>query len=157
MPAAGPEQQIQHALESLLRLSASRRVHASQSAAAGLTISQPAYTLLRQAALDGPLAMGDLARRSHMDPGAAARQVGQLERAGLLERFASDADRRVSLVRLTSEGKAMHQRLARVRNRHLADTLSGWSARDRATFARLLTRFVDEMRARGFESPDQAE
>src|SRR3954464_6760939 len=91
-------QPIQRHLELLLRMSASRRVYANQADAAGVAMSQPAYVLLRRISQDGPLPMGELARRTHMDAGATARQVGQLERDRLVRRYPNPDDRRVNLV-----------------------------------------------------------
>ena len=77
---------IERALEQLLRLYASRKVHARRSAAAGVMISQPGYLLLRRLQEDGPLPMGELAKITQMDPAAAGRQVRQLEEEGLVTR-----------------------------------------------------------------------
>ena len=144
---------IQRSLESLMRLNASRGVYARQAAVAGVTISQPAYLLLRRLAEDGPLAMGELARRTHMDPGATARQVAQLEDDALVRRYPSREDGRVNLVKATPRGEAAGRRVARVRNGHMLETLEDWSPGERADFGRLLARFVDELRSRDFYPP----
>jgi DNA-binding MarR family transcriptional regulator len=143
---SGSVQLIQRHLESLLRMSASRRVYANQAEAAGVAMSQPAYVLLRRISLDGPLAMGELARRTHMDAGATARQVGQLERDGLVRRYASPDDGRVNLVVATPAGTRVHQRLAAVLHGRMVDVLARWSEKDRREFARLMGRFVDDLR-----------
>ena len=143
---SGSVQQIQRHLELLLRMSASRRVYANQATAAGVAISQPASVLLRRINQDGPLAMGELARRTHMDPGATARQVGQLERGGLVRRHPSAEDRRVNLVTATAAGARVHRRVASVLHRHMVDVLARWPERDRHEFAQLLGRFVDDLR-----------
>jgi DNA-binding MarR family transcriptional regulator len=142
-------QQIQRQLEMFLRMSSSRSVHARQAEIAGVDLAQPAYMLLRRISQDGPLAMGELARRVHMDPGATARQVGQLERDGLVRRYPSDDDGRVSLVVTTPAGERSHAKIARVLDRHMHGVLSSWSEADRKDFARLLSRFVEDLRARG--------
>ena len=72
-PGAGDLDRLQRSLERLLRLNASRRVHAKQAAAAGLAISQPGYLLLRRIQEHGPVSLGDLARMTEMDPAAAGR------------------------------------------------------------------------------------
>ncbi|MEU0936433.1 MULTISPECIES: MarR family transcriptional regulator [unclassified Embleya] len=136
---------IQRALEALLRRHASRRVYAGQAAAAGATISQPAYVLLRRIEKQGPLPMGELARMTNMDPGATARQVGQLEREGYVRRSPSPDDGRVSLVSLTPRGDSVRRRLNDVMDRRMSEMLDRWSDADRETFAALLQRFVEEM------------
>jgi DNA-binding MarR family transcriptional regulator len=147
VPASESVQQIQRHLELLLRMSSSRRVYAKQAEAADVEIAQPAYVLLRRIRQDGPLAMGELARRTHMDPGATARQVGQLERDGLVRRYPSPDDGRVSLVVVTPRGERVHQRVARVLHSHMVGVLAGWPEPDRRDFARLMARFVEDLRA----------
>jgi DNA-binding MarR family transcriptional regulator len=150
-------QQIQRHLELLLRMSASRRVYANQAAAAGVDMSQPAYVLLRRISQDGPLPMGELARRTHMDAGATARQVGQLERAGLVRRYPSPDDRRVNLVVATPAGLRVHQRIAAVLYGHMTGVLSRWPERDRREFARLMGRFVEDLRASNYPTAEAAQ
>lgn len=140
---------IQRGLEALLRLSASRRVYAHQASKAEVSISQQAYVLLRRIHQDGPLAMGELARRTHMDPGATARQIAALEGKGLVRRYPSPQDGRVSLVEVTPGGDEVRVRLSAITNDHMVQVLSGWSDRDQKSFARLLGKFVDDLRARG--------
>ena len=149
-------QQIQRHLELLLRMSASRRVYANQAEAAGVSMSQPAYVLLRRINQDGPLPMGELARRTHMDAGATARQVGQLERDGLVRRYASVEDGRVSLVVATPAGIRVHQRVAAVLHRHMVDVLARWPERDRQEFAQLMGRFVEDLRESNYASAEAA-
>ena len=140
---------IQRGLEALLRLSASRRVYAHQASKADVSISQQAYVLLRRIHQDGPLAMGGLARRTHMDPGATARQIAVLEQKDLVRRYPSPQDGRVSLVEVTPRGEEVRVRLHEVTNDHMVQVLSTWSERDQKSLARLLGKFVDDLRARG--------
>ena len=156
MAQAESVQQIQRHLELLLRMSASRRVYANQATAAGVAISQPAYVLLRRISQDGPLPMGEVARRTHMDPGATARQVGLLERDELVRRYPSPADGRVNLVVATPSGLRMHQRVAAVLHHHMADVLTRWPERDRREFARLMGRFVEDLRESNYAVAEAA-
>ena len=149
MSGSGSLTAIQRGLEQLLRLSASRRVYAHQANKAAVSISQQAYVLLRRIHQDGPMAMGELARRAHMDPGATARQIAVLEQKQLVRRYPSPADGRVSLVEVTPEGNEVRDRLHAVTDEHMVQVLSGWSDRDQKSFARLLGKFVDDLRARG--------
>jgi DNA-binding MarR family transcriptional regulator len=146
MPQSDTVQQIQRQLELLLRMSSSRRVYNKQAEAAGIAITQPAYVLLRRIGRDGPMPMGELARLTHMDPGATARQVGQLEREGLVRRYPSPEDGRVSLVVVTPYGARVQQKISRVMNSHMVGVLAGWSEPDRREFARLFGRFVEDLR-----------
>src|SRR4051812_49705450 len=105
-------------------MSASRRVYANQAEAAGVAMSQPAYVLLRRISQDGPLPMGELARLTHMDAGATARQVGQLERDGLVRRFAGPDDGRGNPVVTTPPGVRGPPRVAALLLPHLGPRLS---------------------------------
>ena len=138
---------IQRSLGTLLRLSASRKVHAVQAAAAGVVISQPGFNLLRLLQEHGPLPLGELARRADMDPAAASRQVRQLEHDGLTARAASPGDGRVSVVSVTARGRAVERRMAAVRHNHMDDVLDHWSTADLTELGALLDRFVADLRA----------
>ena len=154
--ATGDLDAVSRAIDQLLRLNASRKVHARQSAAAGVLVSQPGYVLLRRIAEDGPLSLGELARLTHMDPAAAGRQVRQLEADGLVERRAGKADARVTEVRTTARGREVRRRLSKVLGRHLEDALVDWSPDDLATLAGLLNRLVDDLRAAHYRPVDAA-
>ena len=143
---------IERALEQLLRLYASRKVHARRSAAAGVMISQPGYLLLRRLQEDGPLTMGELARITQMDPAAAGRQVRQLEEEGLATRAKGEEDGRVVVVMVTPRGAAVRQRLDAVGELHMSDVLQDWPRTDRAQLAELLPRFVEGLRGIPFRS-----
>ena len=138
---------VSRPLGRLLRLGASRKVHARQAVAAGVDLSQPGLVLLARIVEDGPITLGDLSARTDMDPGATSRQVKALEAEGLVQRQARQGDARVRVLRATPAGRRVRQRIAEVQDRHMADVLDGWSATDRATFAHLLDRFVDDLRS----------
>lgn len=138
---------VERALERLLRLSASRSVHARRAAAARVEISQPGFVLLRRLQEHGPMSLGELAQATDMDPAATGRQVRQLEAGGLVATSTLPEDRRVTVVRVTARGADVRRRLAEVGGRHMEDVLGAWSSRDRVTLARLLDRLVDDMRS----------
>jgi DNA-binding MarR family transcriptional regulator len=141
---------IEVALDHLLRLNASRKVHARRAAAVGVVISQPGLLLLRRLDEHGELSMGELARLTAMDPAAAGRQVRQLEQDGLVIRTRGSDDGRVVTVDLTPRGTEVRRRLGAAGDRHMADVLSTWSTEDRAQLSTLLRRFVDGLRETPF-------
>lgn len=138
---------VRRPLAQLLRLGASRKVHARQAAAAGALVTAPGAALLAILVEQGPLSLSDLARETDMDPGAASRQVKTLEAAGLVDRGGRDGDARVQVLEVTTAGRYVRRRIAEVQDRHMADVLEGWSAEERTQFAELLARFVDDLRA----------
>ena len=147
MERGGDVDALVEALEQLLRLNASRNVHNRRAAAAGVAISQPGFALLRRLGEDGPLPLGELARRTDMDTGATSRQVRQLEQDGLVVKRTDAGDARVTVVQVTPAGTAVRRRLATVGTRHMEDVLDRWSATDRTRLATLLSRFVDDLRS----------
>lgn len=79
--------------------------------------------------------LATIAEQQLVDPSVISRQIGTLEREGLLTRRADPEDRRAALVSLTDLGR---ERLARVRALHLevmAETLRDWSTERIARFA----------------------
>jgi DNA-binding MarR family transcriptional regulator len=146
---------VERALERLLRLSASRNVHARRAAAAHVDVSQPGFVLLRRLQEDGPMSLGELAQMTDMDPAAAGRQVRQLEVRGLVATSTLPEDRRVTVVRVTPRGADARRRLAEVGGRHMEDVLGSWPSRDRVALARLLDRLVDDMRAVHYRTAEE--
>lgn len=146
---------VERALERLLRLSASRKVHARQAAAARVTVSHPGLVLLRRLQEEGPMSLGELARLTDMDPAATGRQVRQLEDDGLVAKATAPYDGRVTVVRVTPKGAEVRRRLAEVGGRHMEDVLGRWSSRDRVTLARLLDRLVDDLRSVHYRASDE--
>ena len=99
--------------ERLFRLTVNRKMYARQAAAVGAVVTRAGYALLRTLDDSGPLNTGELARRSHMDPGATVRQVKALEDDGLVTRANDDDDARVTVVvahRAGTQGRREHRR-----------------------------------------------
>jgi DNA-binding MarR family transcriptional regulator len=133
------------AMRRLQRLGASRRVHTALSEATGVDLPQQALQVL--SALDGTMAVAELARAAHMDVGAVSRQLRLLEEDGYVLKSASPDHGRVVLVRATARGKAVARRVLDVRNAHLERALDDWPAADRRELASLLQRLVDDLQA----------
>ncbi len=147
---------LERALEQLLRLNASRKVHSRRAAAAGVVITQPGFQLLRRIHEAGPGAqIGELARLSDMDPAATGRQIALLERDGLVTRERDAGDGRAVIVRVTPRGSEVRRRLGDVMGRHMSDVLSGWSEADRRRLAVLLPRLVEGMRSVAYRGEGQ--
>jgi len=89
-----------------LMRSAPERLLAQQERGLTPNDSRALFSLLAD---DKP--MGALAKEWACDPSTATWLVDRLERAGLAERVASAADRRVKLVRATQKGRAVIQEL----------------------------------------------
>jgi DNA-binding MarR family transcriptional regulator len=133
------------AMRRLQRLGASRRVHATLSEATGIDLPQQALQVL--SALDGTMAVAELARAAHMDVGAVSRQLRLLEDDGYVQKSASPDNASVVLVKETARGRAVARKVFEVRNAHLARALDTWTDDERRELATLLQRLVDDLQA----------
>jgi len=90
----------------------------------------------------GPLRVKDLAIQLRLDSTTVSRHVDDLERRGLVVREADRSDGRATLVRLSARAVDLLDDAEVERRGKLRDGLQDWSPSDRATFVRLLSRFV---------------
>jgi DNA-binding MarR family transcriptional regulator len=110
----------------VLRLS--RRLR--QQVTAGITPSQ--QSALAAIEQKGPLTLGELAAYENVQPPSITRIVGNLEASSLVERTTALADRRVSLVQITPDGRRELDTIRTQRNAWLAQRLAQLDADDLA-------------------------
>jgi DNA-binding MarR family transcriptional regulator len=91
------------------------------------------------------LRVTDLAARLGIDPPAVTRKAQQLERLGLVSRARDTCDARASRLRLTPEGCQVLKRFLLARHQWLAALLADWPAAECREFARLISRFADDI------------
>jgi DNA-binding MarR family transcriptional regulator len=142
---AGSQEQAVAALgEQVVRLTrASHAMRTQVSARVGEGIDWAAYALLFHLVQDGPKRASALAETACVDPSTVSRQVGDLVRAGLVERQPDPEDGRASLLVATPRGHEEHAaRLAR-RQRMFARVVEGWPDEDVHRLTDLLARFND--------------
>ena len=89
--------------------------------------------------------VGGVAERLAVDPSRASRLVAAAVDAGHVRRVASQDDGRRSELALTASGRKLFQRVRDRRQRWFSEAMADWTAEERATFARLLDRFVTEL------------
>lgn len=116
----------------VLRLS--RRLR--QQAPGDITASQ--LSALTSVAARGELSLGELASIERIAPPSMTRIAGALEDSGLVGRRADPADKRVALVFVTDEGRALLDDTRSRRDAYLAARLGALSDGERE----LLTRVV---------------
>ena len=138
---------VERSLERLFRLSSGRGLEGRQTEVVGADVTRAGYAILRCLADAGDQPFGDVARECSMDPGAASRQVRQLEAAGLVERAAAAGDGRVAILRLTARGRDVYRRIVQFRTGHMQRVLDGWPAAERTELVRLVDRLVDDLRS----------
>ncbi|MFB4317328.1 MarR family winged helix-turn-helix transcriptional regulator [Actinomadura sp. 21ATH] len=105
------------------------------------------------AAADTEVTVGAVAERLEIDPSTASRLVGHAIEADLVSRRPSPVDARRANLGLTDAGVRVKQVADRFRRDYLDELMTGWTAAERADFARLLTRFA-EAAARAPVDPD---
>jgi DNA-binding MarR family transcriptional regulator len=98
----------------------SRRLNAL-ARGSGLTPSQ--LSALGVVARRGPVRLSELAELESVNPTMLSRVVAALEEDGLIVRRPDPADRRASLLEVTSTGRRTHDRLRDERGRVLTDGL----------------------------------
>ncbi|WTW95549.1 MarR family transcriptional regulator [Streptomycetaceae bacterium NBC_01309] len=152
--AVAAQRQVQGAVERLLRLQQSRRVHGELMSAARAQVSQPAVILLSRLQADGGLTIGELARRTHMDMSLVSRELRKLESEAMVTRATDARDGRVTRVGLTPKGRGIVRRLRNVRDRHIFEVLSAWSAQELVALGDLMTRFVDDLQSVRYRDAD---
>lgn len=113
----------------------------------------------------GPMGAGDLAHQEGLNPTMLSRVVGKLEARGLLTRSPDPADKRVTVLTVTPEGRALHQRLRRERTKvfthalqqtgpdHAADLLAALPALEALSRALGPTTTATASAAPGQEAP----
>lgn len=86
--------------------------------------------------------VGMVADRLAIDPSRASRIVSETVKAGHIRRVASQTDSRQIHLELTDQGRDAADAMHTFRRAAFDEAMAGWSDRDRAQFARLLTRFT---------------
>jgi DNA-binding MarR family transcriptional regulator len=80
-----------------------------------------------------------------IDQPRASRLVAAAVDSGLVRRIADQADGRRAMLLRSANGRRVSERIRAGRRSVFAAAIDDWSDADRATFARLLTRFVDSL------------
>lgn len=96
---------------------------------------------------DGPLTMGDLARRSGITEKTITGVVDRLERLGLAERVRGETDRRVVRARLTRKGGSTYRRIDDLMRQKLQRLLGRLDAADRRDLFRIIGNLLASLAA----------
>lgn len=117
---------------------------------AELELSAPQVHTLLSLGHEGPLPMGDLARRVAVTEKTITGLVDRLERDGLVQRLRDRADRRVVRVKLTARGARLARRLDAEVLEKLTRLMGLLDAADRRDLFRIigkLTSITEEQNA----------
>jgi len=138
-PAGGSAGELSEELIRQARLLHGLRAHlGSWTTAAGFDWA--AFLLLANLIRSGPQRQGELAGCAMLDPSTVSRHVGQLVRAGYVERRPDPLDGRAVQLVPTAAGREVFERVEQRRNGVLCAILSGWGDDDVGTLVTLLRR-----------------
>lgn len=114
--------------------------------AAGISLDRALFPLLVMVERLGPIGVVDLADRVGRDYTTVSRQIAKLDSLGLIERRGSAADGRVREATITSEGRAMTDRVDQARDRMGRAIFASWTPADVEDLVRLLRKFADDIK-----------
>jgi len=92
-----------------------------------------------------PATVTSVAAAMAIDQPRASKLVAAAVAAGLVRREADQADGRRALLVRTPAGQRLSVQTHAFRRQVFGDAMAGWSAADRAEFAKLLSRFVESL------------
>jgi DNA-binding MarR family transcriptional regulator len=127
-----------------------RLLHVLKSSMAGHVpegLDAASFGLLVTIVKDGPRRQGELAGLCLLDPSTVSRYVGQLARAGYVERRPDPDDGRAVQLAATDDGLRVAHDIARRRQAVIAEALGGWSSDDAVALIALLRRLNDDLDA----------
>jgi DNA-binding MarR family transcriptional regulator len=112
---------------------------------AGVSLDRALFPLLVFLGARGPLGVAELADQVGRDHTTVSRQLAKLEELDLVERPATNTDRRKRTAQLTDDGRKIVQAITLARRRLLSQALAKWSEADRTALATLNRRFADAL------------
>jgi DNA-binding MarR family transcriptional regulator len=133
---------LEEALWSVGQAMTRSRSHDRLLAEAGVDVGRAGAFLLFVLSKAGPMRIGELACRLGVDAPSVTRQAQLLEAAGLIARQVDPGDRRAAQLYTTEAGLATVRRLARAKQKLLAELISDWTDDDLRQLADLLDRLA---------------
>jgi DNA-binding MarR family transcriptional regulator len=106
----------------------------------GLTLAQLTVLLILKDAREETMSMGEIAHELGVSFPTASGLVDRLSREGLATRLASDSDRRIVLVHLTANGKAVLRRMLRLLDDLLMRLLADMGEAEQESFVEAVDR-----------------
>jgi DNA-binding MarR family transcriptional regulator len=127
-----------------------RLLHVMKAQMAALVpagLDAAAFPLLHTLVRCGPRRQGELAEQALLDPSTVSRYVGQLARAGYVERRPDPQDGRAVQLAATEAGTAVAHELGARRQAAVAEALGGWEHTEIERLVALLGRLNDDLEA----------
>ena len=130
-------------LHDLMHLFRARLLQSLQELDAELTFNE--FRILMHTGRHPGITQKELVEHSHTDKAQMARTLSQLQDKGLLERSASEADKRVRCLQLSAQGLALFEQLRQQRERIAEDLLSAFPAAEQQQLRALLQYALDSV------------
>jgi DNA-binding MarR family transcriptional regulator len=105
-------------------------------------VTLPQFRILVVIASNGPLRMGDIAKRVGSTPSTLSRAVDRLENGGWVRREHSPDSRREILIHLTAHGEQVVAHVTERRRREIAEVLDQLAPDDRQALGRAFALFA---------------
>lgn len=138
-------EQVRLSVSQILRWATRSDVRSSMRGPTGQDLSLTDIWLLGAVVEQGPLRAGDLAVWQGVDKSTVTPQLRRLDEAGLVTRSPDPDDGRATLVSATARGLRVLEEMHGAGAALFSDVLRSWSATDRDQFARLLSRFSEQL------------
>ena len=139
------EKVVKEIMDSVRRIVQALRTSHRAAGSMKLTGAQ-LFVIASLGAGEGPLSVGELARRTRTDQSTVSVVVSRLVEKGLIKRGTSSRDSRRVELSLTAKGRALQKRApTTVPQQKLARALEHLPPRDAATLSKLLMGIVADM------------
>lgn len=139
MTASHPHDSVEHEMAVLFRRARSFSGELAREVHPGL--EPTAYALLLRVHELGAVRLTDLANFYGVGKPTVSRQIGLLEKLGLVRRVEDANDRRSAKLLITEDGLARLEHARKARRQRFARLLGGWEAADVTRFGELLGQF----------------
>jgi DNA-binding MarR family transcriptional regulator len=137
---------------SVLVRRAMRRLWSHEGSDGGL--DRWTYAMLIRLSEDGPMRVGEVAKRFGIDKSNASRHLAKLSEGGLVEASPDERDARSSIVRVTALGIERLEQARVARMEPIRAVFATWPEEDRRDFARLLARLNADLDQMSGSSPE---
>lgn len=123
-------------LHDLLHLFRARLLQSLEAVQPGLTFNE--FRILMHTGRHPGITQKELVEHSHTDKAQMARTLAQLQDQGLLERSASEADKRVRCLQLSAQGQQLFKQLSNQREQIACELLRDFPAAQQVLLHELL-------------------
>jgi DNA-binding MarR family transcriptional regulator len=133
---------VDHALARIARIATGREGARLRSERSGVSLSQPALSVLAALRGAGAVRPSELVRLTGLEAALISREVRDLVAGGHVQRRADPSDGRAGIVALTPKGRRASEAYRAAADEIMAEVLSSWSAADLRDLTGHLERLV---------------